>query len=137
MTRDDIIAILAAITLAVMLPVAGAAAALILFPVNRALAHSAPTGWEYDPRCCSGKDCALLPNGSVKALSDGYHIYLEVGQHPMATLQPIQVVIPYNSHKIKESPDGEYHGCFSQQYKNNAGEIFQNSFCLYVPPMGF
>jgi hypothetical protein len=34
MTRDDIIAILAAITLAIALPVAGAAAALILMPIG-------------------------------------------------------------------------------------------------------
>jgi hypothetical protein len=36
MTRDDIIAIVAAITLAIALPVAGAAAALILMPIERA-----------------------------------------------------------------------------------------------------
>jgi hypothetical protein len=35
-TRDDIIAILAAVTLAIALPVAGAAAALILMPIERA-----------------------------------------------------------------------------------------------------
>jgi hypothetical protein len=34
MTRDDIIAILAAIMLAIALPVAGAAAALILMPIG-------------------------------------------------------------------------------------------------------
>lgn len=34
MTRDDIIAILAAITLAVMLPLAGAASSLFLFPIG-------------------------------------------------------------------------------------------------------
>jgi hypothetical protein len=33
-TRDDIIAVIAAVTLAIALPVAGAAAALILFPIG-------------------------------------------------------------------------------------------------------
>jgi hypothetical protein len=136
MKPEDIFAAIVAALFVIALVTVGATSALIL-TWSDARAHQAPSGWEYDPRCCSGKDCAELPKNAVKAIQSGYHVYLAVGEHPMATHQPIDVVIPYDSHKIKPSPDGKYHGCFSQQYKNNAGEIFQNSFCLYVPPMGY
>jgi hypothetical protein len=32
-------------------------ASSILFSASQAFAHNAPSGWAYDPACCSDRDC--------------------------------------------------------------------------------
>ena len=137
MTRDDIIAILAAVTFAIALPVAGAAAALILFPVNRALAHSAPTGWEYDYDCCSNRDCSELPSEAVQITDNGYVVTVTPAMNKQIKATRTYT-IAYTATGMRESQDGKYHICLRPEYANNAGEIFGGGvICFYIPPQGY
>lgn len=65
----------------------------------------------YDPMCCSDKDCRPLPTGSVKETPTGYQTQWET--------------IPYRDARVKVSPDGQFHVCYS--------EIMHQVRCIYVP----
>jgi len=69
----------------------------------------------YSIACCSGDDCAPLPDGTVKVTPLGYEWDGEL--------------FPLSDPRIKVSPDGKYHGC---EYKH-----VKHKPCLYVPPVGF
>lgn len=72
----------------------------------------------YGIECCSQKDCKPIPAGEVKATAEGWEV---------ATTGEI---IPYNSYKIKKSPDGNFHRCaMSANFGANG-----HTLCLYVPP---
>lgn len=97
-------------------------ASIFLLVLNTpARAHS----W-YDPACCSGKDCAPAPVGSVVATRDGWRVHIEPGEHPMLGDMSFDAVIPYDSHGIKESQDSQFHICIS-------GGPDPRYLCLYVP----
>lgn len=96
--------------------------------VTDAAAHTAPTGWEYSQICCSNRDCAPIPDSAVKETNDGYQITLMPGQHPMVKDKVFQATIPYNSGKLKDSPDGMYHACIL-----STGHVM----CFYRGPRGF
>lgn len=72
-----------------------------------------PLGWKYDLSCCSGRDCRQLSDKEVRITPQGYEWDGEI--------------FPMNSHKIRQSPDGYYHGC-----KMDSG----NRPCLYTPGFG-
>jgi hypothetical protein len=136
-TRDDIIAILAAVTLAIALPVAGAAAALFLMPIERALAHKAPSGWNYAMDCCSNQDCSELPSEAVQITDNGFVVTVtpDMNKQIKATRT---YTIAYTATGLRESPDGKYHICLRPEYANNAGEIFGGGvICFYIPPQGY
>jgi hypothetical protein len=69
----------------------------------------------YASSCCGGKDCHPIADPAER--SDGYH--LRWGQF-----------IAYGDPRILMSPDGHFHGCFSQ------GKEWQDIICMYVPPRG-
>jgi hypothetical protein len=131
-TKDDFIAVIAAITLAVMLPTAGAALALFLMPLNKALSHSF-----YDPECCSDKDCAPIDSKLVRITDSGYVVTVGPGQHPMVKHAPVSFVIPY--HTARESPDGRYHVCITEQHVSPDGtaQFGASMLCFYRPPMSY
>ena len=115
--------------------IAGIGFAMILGAVtDDARAHRAiptaaqPLGWQYPISCCSGTDCAEIPDEAVKETPDGYLVSLLPGQHPMVTKEPFSILIPYNSIKIKNSPDGLHHICISR-----TGHLF----CFFAGPRGY
>lgn len=73
-----------------------------------ALAHQAPSGWEYPPGCCNGKECHPSP---IEMRKDGYW------------LPEVQVLVPYGDHRIKPSGDADTHIC------NNGSAVY----CIYIP----
>lgn len=75
----------------------------------------------YAWECCSDQDCQPLPEGAVEERSDGYHIA------PFRGLRT-ETVIGFRDPRIKQSPDGRFHGC---EYPIN------HVACLYVPPRSF
>jgi hypothetical protein len=101
-------------------------ACVILFlSAKRAHPHSAPSGWAYDPTCCSGYDCAPAPVGSVTATPEGWRVQIEPGDHPMVRILPLDEVVPYSDPRILPSGDSLFHACVS----GARGAIL----CLYVP----
>ena len=96
-----------------------------------ALAHNAPTGWDYDPDCCNTMDCAEVPDGTVHEVAGGYQVTLTPEQHHNLSV-PLNVVVSHtdklgNNPRIRPSGDGKYHVCVAHN-----GHIF----CLYVPHGG-
>jgi hypothetical protein len=84
-----------------------------------AAAHDAPSGWSYDPVCCSNQDCRP-EQSEVRATSRGWFV-TSTGE-----------VIRYGDRRIHESKDGEFHRCLMQKGVTGPGL----TRCLYVPPMG-
>lgn len=89
-------------------------------------AFAAPTqsaeGHEfYSYECCSDNDCGPLPEGAVTERRDGYHVapYRHIAG---------ETLVPYGDPRIKESPDGRFHGCEYPMGHLN---------CLYVPSRAF
>lgn len=107
------------------LPASAAGAALGFF-LSVAQAHQAPSGWEYDPACCSGRDCAAAPAGAVQEVAGGYRVTLLPGQHPMVQSAPFTAFVPHGDARIRPSGDEHYHPCIW------AGRLL----CLYRPPGG-
>lgn len=94
--------------------------------LSAALAHMAPTGWEYPAWCCGGNDCAPIAAANVRTSPDGYVVTLGKGDHPMKS-ETTTFVIPYAN--AKPSPDGDYHLC-----------LYPNEFsphCFYAGSMAF
>lgn len=103
-------------------------AAMVGVMITAANAHDAPMGWSYSVACCSGYDCDELPEGTVRETPNGYEITLQPGQHPMVTDKPFHAVVPYDSKKLRDAPDGRYHACILR-----TGTLV----CLYVGSRGF
>ena len=83
------------------------------------MASSATAHEFYAPECCNDKDCAPLPADAVSATPKGWLV------------KPTGEVVPYQSHKLRSAPDGQFHGCFV------GGDANKTMLCLYVPPQGF
>ena len=83
------------------------------------MASSATAHEFYAPECCNDKDCAPLPADAVTATPKGWLV------------KPTGEVLPYQSHKLRRAPDGQFHGCFV------GGDASKTMLCLYVPPQGF
>jgi hypothetical protein len=91
-------------------------AALLLFGVSLAMAHTAVSGFEYPWRCCSGQDCYEISQMDVEPVSGGWKIK-ETGE-----VWPLE--------RVEEPPDGKYHRC------SVAGDRGAKTLCLWIPPMG-
>lgn len=94
-----------------------------------ARAHQAPSGWAYDTDCCSHHDCAPVPEGAIRARSDGWHIHLPPGSHPMlrADGPGLDARIGYADPRARISGDRHWHACVSP-----AGKLL----CIYTLPGG-
>jgi hypothetical protein len=101
-----------------------------------AMAHQAPSGWSYSPECCSNKDCAEISTDYVTITERGYEVRIPIGGHPMVTLEPFFQVIRPTATGLRESPDGKYHICISQQHMGTGMTFGGTMLCFYVPPMG-
>jgi hypothetical protein len=85
----------------------------LLFLTSSAMGHDF-----YTLDCCSDKDCGPLPNAAVEATSLGWHV------------RSNNWTVPYADKKIRQSPDGRFHGCFRN------GDPAADLLCLYVPGQG-
>jgi hypothetical protein len=103
-----------------------------LFLATPARAHSF-----YDPECCSDKDCAPIDSKLVRITDSGYVVTVGPGQHPMVKHAPVSFVIPY--HTARESPDGRYHVCITEQHVSPDGtaQFGASMLCFYRPPMSY
>lgn len=101
--------------IALMLAAAIAAVAAALYIMEDADAHEF-----YDLLCCHDKDCAPATPGDVVEGPRGYEI------------KSLGIVESYNSPKVHQSPDGQYHLC---QQPMPHGE--KRLVCIYAPPRSF
>lgn len=85
---------------------------------TKARAHEAPTGWRFDPECCGNGDCMPVPMTTIRETPNGYQIK-QTGE-----------VIPYDSPKVRPSPDGMPYRC------STGGKPEGNTYCIYVPKGG-
>jgi hypothetical protein len=94
-------------------------------PIFAASAHQAkptaaqPMGWAYPLNCCSNQDCREVTHSAISERPDGYVIG-QTGE-----------IIGYADHRLKDSPDGEYHWCTIGGSEKGA------TICLFVPPSSF
>lgn len=93
-----------------------------------ARAHTAPSGWRYDPECCGVMDCAPVPPGAVREAQGGYVVTLRAGDHPMVTDAGLVAAVPHGDPRIRVSGDEHRHVCVS------ATSV--RVLCIYVPPGG-
>jgi hypothetical protein len=130
MKPEDIFAAIIAALFVIASVTVGATSALIL-TWSDALAHSF-----YSPECCSNKDCAPIEAKRVQITEAGYYVTVAPGDHPMIKHAPVAFTIPYA--KAKESPDGRYHICITEQHVSPDGtaQFGASMLCFYRPPMG-
>lgn len=118
------------------LAILAGALAVALF-ATFARAHEAPSGWEYDQKCCDGRDCGQVPDASVIIQETGYFVVLTAGDHQMVSSR-VEQFIPFGSREIKISRDQKYHACIVAPFDGMTWEDMQPYIrCLYVPPQGF
>lgn len=84
----------------------------LLLTSTSAMAHDAPTGWQYGYECCSSIDCRQIPEDWVKETPAGY--VMKTGE-----------VLEYTDKRVKSSPDGMTHWC------TIAGRDDGRTLCLY------
>lgn len=87
----------------------------------------------YDPACCGGNDCAPIPSITVTAGTDGWHVRLGPGDHPMVTRGVVDAVVPYD--EALPSRDGAFHACVRDQ-SSPSNVMADPIICLYVPDLG-
>lgn len=128
-TRDDIIAVIAALTLAIALPIAGAAAALLLFPVKHAGAHE----W-YDAACCSDEDCHVIDWSELQRVDDKW-IWTSAKSGAVHIINVNSVSPVDKQPRIRVSKDGKLHGC-ERNTADKPGEPDRwVAYCLYFPAL--
>lgn len=86
--------------------------------------HTAPSGWSYDPACCSTQDCAPIRVELVEITAQGYRVTVRPGDHPLVNV-PTTYVFPFSDERVRLAPDGMYHLCI--------GAYSKRGLCLYAP----
>lgn len=108
-----------------MRAIASMVAAFLLTGATQALAHQAPSRWDYPFTCCSDADCAQIEAEAVRERPAGFIVTIAPGKHPMWAPErraPLVLEIPHD--KARQSPDGRWHLCV-----NDAGELL----CFFAP----
>jgi hypothetical protein len=95
-----------------------------------ALAQGAAAHDWYDPTCCTGQDCAPVPSAAIEGMSDGYHVTLLPGDHPLIR-RPLRTVVPYGDPRINWSQDSRPHACV---VTGRGG--YQGLICIFVTGAG-
>lgn len=103
------------------------AVAVSLLLSRPASGHNAPSGWAYDPACCSTQDCAPIRVDLVRITAQGYEVTVAPGDHPLVTVQSTYV-FPFNDPRVRFSGDQNYHLCI--------GAYTKKGLCLYIPGTG-
>jgi hypothetical protein len=96
---------------------------LLLAAPCTVLAHEAPTGWNYDLKCCHNRDCHQIHDTAVMEGPGGYAV---AGS-----------LIPYGDPRIRQSRDGHFHLCIQKIWMGLDYGVSRHINCLYVPPRGF
>jgi len=95
-----------------------------------AAAHQAPSGWDYDPECCSARDCAPARAGHVREERRdgvlGYRVVVPLGEHHYSRV-PVDAFLPLGDPRIRVSGDEDRHVCLAR-----SGHVY----CIYIPPGG-
>lgn len=73
----------------------------------------------YDYDCCHQRDCGPVPSTQFRPTPSGWQ-WIPNGE-----------IIPYDSHKIRKSPDGSFHRC-----GQNSPLDPEKARCFYIPEMG-
>lgn len=77
----------------------------------------------YPIECCSGQDCAPIPDTAVAVLPDGsYRVVLKPGDHPLVMYE-ISRVFRATDRGLRWSHDAGYHACVA------GGSIL----CFFIP----
>ncbi|MEZ5792667.1 MAG: hypothetical protein R3D34_18405 [Nitratireductor sp.] len=84
---------------------------------DAAMAHDAPSGFQYPPECCNDQDCAQIDPGEVTT-GPGYYIWKD---HHIA----------FSSPRIRQSPDIHFHGCETGHWGDTSG--MRELTCFFVP----
>lgn len=100
--------------------------ALILSVSVAAVAHQAPTGWEYDATCCSNQDCTIIkkvvhnPDGTMEVTAElnGTDYTVHVNLEEMHRTRP---------DRIRPSKDEYMHICI------NVNMQPPYVICIYLP----
>ncbi len=103
------------------------AIALLAF-AGPAMAHQAPSGWEYPLECCSQRDCAKVDASAVKERRGGWHVTVAPGSHPMVPADGPPVLAFIAIADARPSPDGDWHICLHPSDKR--------VLCFFAPPGG-
>jgi hypothetical protein len=121
------------LTVAVIFIVAFAIYAMTaLFVAKPAYPHDAlptagnPAGWAYPGQCCSGIDCRRIIGGE-KSKGTSVNVIKTKDGYMISTTKE---VIPFDSKKIKTSPDINYHWC------SKGGLDTSDTICLFIPETG-
>jgi hypothetical protein len=101
---------------------AGIVLVLISFTVfaENGFAHQAKSGWIYPLDCCDDRDCRQL---EAQEVTIGPDYYIWKGKH-----------ISFKSPKIRNSPDGFFHGCENAHWGDTSGNL--EITCFFVPTNG-
>lgn len=101
--------------LSALSPPATATAALVLCALTGLWASPAAAHSWYSGACCSGQDCAPIPQGSrVVSVPLGYEVQFPSGEK-----------VFFSKDKVQPSQDGEIHACIGLQART--------PYCLYMP----
>jgi hypothetical protein len=95
--------------------------AVLLLSPGPAVSHD----W-YDPACCSGHDCAPIPEGAVTWIESGWRVELRPGDHFMVQSHAVLEVVPFD--EVLPSQDDQWHACLRTE-KAPAERVI----CLYIP----
>lgn len=103
------------------------ALAILAAPVA---AHEAPSGWQYDYRCCGSMDCAPV---AAPRREGGMLVFrIRAGTHPMVRQQDEEFRLAADDLRIEPSGDANWHLCIRPW-----GEPEIRIICAYRPPVGF
>lgn len=94
--------------------------AMTTLAARPAWAHS----W-YSEYCCNGKDCAPIRPEKVRAITGGYAVTLNPGDHPQVTERQ-KFFIPYRD--AQQSQDDDFHICLFPTQRDMR--------CFYAPANG-
>lgn len=105
---------------------AASAAALLLLGVP-AVAHEAPSGWQYPIECCSSSDCSQVEDENIEEVPGGFQLNLPPGSHPMVKNRTVTLFVPHDDYRIRKSGDWRKHACVGP-----TGRVY----CLFLVPGG-
>jgi hypothetical protein len=86
---------------------------------REARAHEAPTGWSFDPLCCSNRDCGEVPADWISEGPAG------------VTVKPTGELLSYTDKRVKQSKDERTYWC------RPPGDPNPKTICIYLPPKGY
>lgn len=90
---------------------AAAAFAVVVLAVSVALAHDAPSGWQYPAICCDLRDCSPVHTDEIEVTQQGYYI------------PALGRTVPFDA--ANSSPDGDYHYCTRNDDED--GEVIRST----------